>query len=622
MKGNVRTKHFLWVIAGISLLGFFLRLWVCFEFRNLPFVSDPPAGTDMATYLKFAQGVLNGKIPDHFYYQPFYYTIYLPTALFLSLGSTFGVGVTHALLGAATIWFTGMCAGRLFGRTGGIIAAAMLCLARFHIFYTPFMLLAVLQSFWVIFLLFLVLRAYDHNRWRDWAWVALGLSVTILTRGNALLFLPLILALLCWRNRLRKNVLVFIIPVFVILTYLPQLPFALRNLHHFGRWVGPSSAKDAVLALGNTPESPPGGLSYPLAYHDWMEQAGRPGEERIPVTRNIRRWIKRDPLAFVELKFRMFLLFWDRREIPNNVNFPAVAIHSTCLRLPVLLGFGLIAPMAICGLFTGRYRGKPGRLLAAGMVAVYCLSTVLFYILARFRLPVVPLLCVFGGGGGRMALERIKGLLAKKKPRPSFSRLTIGLASGSVIVWLLYPVYTMRWGPALLRVARPSGTSVSLSEWGVARDHLPFFPFGWPGVKLNDRFMNVTKTLVLVSDTNVGNPHMEGGAEVAFFVSPGSEVEFKCTAPSGAVQISNLTFPADGYPPLQWVPVPYIPDLAERTARISFEVRKIKGDVSLAVDRQVNYGRTLLGETKENLTPLQGEAVCRLFIPQNNPRMK
>ena len=66
---------FLW---GITIAGMILRLIVSFELlQNDPATSDPMKESDMATYIRIADGILQGKFPDTFYYQPFYYTIFL-----------------------------------------------------------------------------------------------------------------------------------------------------------------------------------------------------------------------------------------------------------------------------------------------------------------------------------------------------------------------------------------------------------------------------------------------------------------------------------------------------------------------------------------------------------------
>ena len=81
-----RSRRFLWELAAITVVALGLRLVVCAELQDLPSVRTPWIGTDMATYRRLAMDLLAGKLPDAFYYQPFYYAVFLP-AVYASLGS-------------------------------------------------------------------------------------------------------------------------------------------------------------------------------------------------------------------------------------------------------------------------------------------------------------------------------------------------------------------------------------------------------------------------------------------------------------------------------------------------------------------------------------------------------
>ena len=121
----------------------------------------------MATYLRLASDIRHGQFPDHYDYQPFYYTVVLPLVVPDS-GSKFWLLALQTIIGAGTVYLCGLCAAIVFGRVYGWVAAALLALARFHVFYTPFALYEVLQSFWIALLCYLTLRAWQHNRLRQW----------------------------------------------------------------------------------------------------------------------------------------------------------------------------------------------------------------------------------------------------------------------------------------------------------------------------------------------------------------------------------------------------------------------------------------------------------------------
>ncbi|MCF7853695.1 MAG: glycosyltransferase family 39 protein [Candidatus Pacebacteria bacterium] len=470
-----RTWIFRALLLGICLLGFVLRLWFCLEQRNAPAVRAPLSVTDMATYNKLADDILNGQIPTTFYYQPFYYAVFIPAVRILLGNLSLAVSLAQAVLGACTIWLIGMLGARLFGRRTGIFAAIALAMAQFHIFYTPFALLAVLLAFLLTLLTYLTLSAAKNPTLWRWGLVGLVAGLTTLTRGNMILLVPGILILLLWTYRHRFRALAPCLPLFLALFYLPQLPFAIHNYQATGRWTGPSTAQDAVLALGNTPEAPPGipgAMYYPPTYRAWMKEASAPGEDRVPVRQNIVQWIRREPLAFAELKFRMLLLYWNQWEIPNNVYIGQYA-DSAVLNLPFLLRFGIIGTLGLTGMtvWMPRSRRYPRRLLAYWIVLAHCGATLVFYVLARFRLPMVPILCVFAGAA---AEELIRCAEAYQDRRPFAKRLLVWLGTTTAAACLVYAgfeTYRVHLEPYVVAHARPHGVLAEMEDTWRLFDH-------------------------------------------------------------------------------------------------------------------------------------------------------
>ena len=59
----------------------------------------PSTQTDMATYIRLAAEISRGEWPDHYDYQPFYYTVFLPFCLSIVSSSTVLVMIMQTLLG-------------------------------------------------------------------------------------------------------------------------------------------------------------------------------------------------------------------------------------------------------------------------------------------------------------------------------------------------------------------------------------------------------------------------------------------------------------------------------------------------------------------------------------------
>ena len=607
-----RSRRFLLGLAGIALLALALRLTVCAQLATLPAVQDPATTTDMATYKRLAQEILGGRIPEYFYYQPLYYAVFLPVVYGLFGTNPWSVMAVQAVLGAATVWLAGLIAARLFGRWAGLVAAVLLALARYHIFQTPFLLLEVLQGFWLTLLCYLTLRAWESDRGWRWALTALVLSAAVLTRGNALLLAPAVLLLFAWRRRRSPVRVAAGVALILAVVYLPQLPFALHNWHHYGRWTGPSSAEDAVLALGNTPEAPPGGLLYTASFQEWMRRADLPPDQRVPVTHHILNWFRQEPLAFVELKAEMLLLFWHRQEIANNVSLAVQGEKSRLLRAPVLLDFLVIGGLGLTGLLLAWRRRSPRRLFLTGIVVLFWLATVVFYVLARFRLPIVPILCIFGGAAaqhGRFLWHLSRRRVPKLRPRVLAALLA--LTFGFVLVFHGFTFYQDCFGKAILRQVRPYGVFVETRDLFRAYDHGPAVCGGWGLLPIPPDGLLVVKDWRLPPRAPfavlAGCPLR---VRLPLYGRPGDAAELVVQSRAGPSQSVQIEF--GGTSP-QWVEVPLAPvALTADTLQIGVAIRPVKGKLALAVDNNRDYGRTSLVNAAGQTAAVPAEAVVEM----------
>jgi tetratricopeptide (TPR) repeat protein len=117
-------------------------------------------------------------------------------------------------------------------------------------------------------------------------------------------------------------------------------------------------------------------------------------------------YIQERPDEFSRLVLRKGRYFWNRFEIPLNVNFHFLRRFTPFLRVP-LMHFGLISPLALLGLFLAFSRWK--RLLPAyAFIAVYFLSAVAFFVSGRYRLPATPLFILFASFVPWWVYQRIR----------------------------------------------------------------------------------------------------------------------------------------------------------------------------------------------------------------------
>jgi hypothetical protein len=97
---------------------------------------------------------------------------------------------------------------------------------------------------------------------------------------------------------------------------------------------------------------------------------------------------------WLALLVRKLAVFWRAAEIPNNASWAYFKLQAPWLRYSV--SFGVIAPLAVLGLLVGLLRERKASVLALH-VACSIAVCVLFYDLARFRLPAAVAMLPFSG---------------------------------------------------------------------------------------------------------------------------------------------------------------------------------------------------------------------------------
>ena len=106
-------------------------------------------------------------------------------------------------------------------------------------------------------------------------------------------------------------------------------------------------------------------------------------------------YIRDHPGDWLALEGRKFRLFWNRAEIVDTESQESHEDDSPVLRwLASVAHFGVLAPLSCAGVLL-TWRDWRRLWLFYALIVVYLLSVMAFYVLARYRLPVVPLLIVF-----------------------------------------------------------------------------------------------------------------------------------------------------------------------------------------------------------------------------------
>ena len=160
-------------------------------------------------------------------------------------------------------------------------------------------------------------------------------------------------------------------------------------------------------------------------------------------------YIKGNPGAWAALLWRKFQYFWNRFERANVENMYLHGRFPGVLRLP-LLTFGIVAPLALLGVFITRNRWRNLVLLYGGILT-YLLTGLAFYVLARYRVPIVPFLMPFAAA----AVLELIGVARDRR----YAELALLLAALALLAFF-----------SNMTVARdtPQGTSSGLARLGGA----------------------------------------------------------------------------------------------------------------------------------------------------------
>jgi 4-amino-4-deoxy-L-arabinose transferase-like glycosyltransferase len=594
-----RDGFFLKLLIAITIFALILRLLVAWEISSINgginSMFTPAKTTDLATYMDLAKEVASGNFKGSFYYQPFYYAVFLASIYLIVGTNVWFTVIVQAILSALTCFIAGLLAKDVFGKRAGIVAAFLTSISTALLLYVPFYQNETLQAFNLTLLAFLVIKSC--SKWNIFYWTICGLvtSVAILTRGNIWLLLPIIVISLIWsalkkKKKLTKIVLALV--VFTVSVFVLQIPFIWRNTLIAGKLTGPSTAADAVLALRNTIEAPPGGrnpglpagpMEYPAAFNVAMEKA----KAGTSVGQQMFQWLMDSPLSFLELQFRKLLLFWDYREIPNNVSLYGEGSFSNTLQFLLLGRSGVIITFALAGMillliWLIKYKSvKVFTLL--GFIVVYWGAIAIFYNLSRFRAPILPLCAV-------AASFSISFLIGKYQKKKLFTRENLPCLLLFVFtLWVTFgsfDFYRDNLEANIMKVARPLGTILETSKDTQVFDYGPFSFGNWQPL---DRklYPNVFKKSF--------SKKYDGTARWYIFSEDYSSISIKS---SDNNIVEKALVPGQNY-----IETPCVSGVA------TLEVVSIPDNVNLVFDTQRNYNRSWVG----NIV-IPGEFITRLYI--------
>lgn len=438
------------LLLAVLALGLGLRL------ANLADVSDSPFFTrpviDGQVYDNWAMAIVSGDSPREPFYQDPLYPYFLAVIYRVFGHSYLAAYLMQLLLGVGLLLLIYDAARRLFDRRAAVAAALIAALYKPFIFYESQIEKTVLAVFLVGLFIWMLVRSLGSGRllWPLFSGIALGLAV--LTRGNMLLFAPLLpvaVYLAAKRSRPGRRLVAAGLSLAGVL--LVVAPVSARNSVLARGFVLTTTQAGQNLYIGNSPYNTTGQYAAPpwvrpnpeFEQADFAEYARKSaGRELSPMqvsqfyVRTAVDWARTHSRAFARLLWRKTVLYFNNFEIPDNQDMYFFERYSWVLRLP-LLGFGIVFGLGLAGMILLARRSL-ARLSLAVLFFGYAASVIVFFVFSRYRIPSLPALLPFAGGTVAWFADRLRA----GKRQASRRSLAGGLAlvAGSFLL-TTYPVH-------------------------------------------------------------------------------------------------------------------------------------------------------------------------------------
>ena len=434
-----------WAPGIVFALALSLRLAHALQMSASPLFTMP--AVDAATYAEQAASLAAGNWLGHGqgpFWQPPLYPYFLGS-IKLAFPESFYYASrwAQALIGSLTCALLYWVGQRLFGRgvafCGGLMAAAYGPLIYFDARLLP----TGLTTFLTLVSLSLLIRAVERPTRCGFMAAGFALGLASLSAAILAALIPgVALWLLYWQPRYTTSALSLgsrasrprrgqdalasrycrvlsrqqkKAAPFVLGAVLAIAPVTLRNYTIGGDLVPISYNGGVNFYLGNNANSErtlalrPGWEWEELVAWPLREGITRPSVKARFFYRQALEYILNAPLDYLGLLAAKTAQFWRGHEIERNQEIYYWRKYSSVLagtlwKWGVAFPFGLVSPLALLGLLV--YCRRQGLALPVLFVLGYSLAVISFFVAARYRLPIAPLLILFAAYGGHWLYAR------------------------------------------------------------------------------------------------------------------------------------------------------------------------------------------------------------------------
>jgi tetratricopeptide (TPR) repeat protein len=418
-RGKITRGEALFLI-GIVSLALALRFVYHLEMQGNPLVEQ--LQLDEQYHDRWARSIAAGEVIGQgvFFRAPLYpYLLGLSYAIFGNLPDI--PRIAQHLLGGVLILLVYLLTRVLFGRVAAMLASLLAALYSVLIYFEGRLLFDFPVTFLALLWLTLVVFFADRPSWQRYALFGFLFGLICTMRPPFLAIALPLLGYVLWKYvRTKANIVRCAISL-LIAFLIPILVVTVRNALVGEDFVLLASQGGINFYIGNNPLSngctpsvpEAGGVAWENRNVEYIAQHAlghplRPSEVSAYWYAKGWEFIRNEPLAAMQLLLRKFYLFWSHTEIPNNLSYYSFEHSSLLLRI-LPIGFWLIGPLGLAGAMLA-WKEPRARLLLLFLL-LYSLVMIAFFVCDRFRLPVIPLLCIFTG----YAVHRVSVSLTERR---------------------------------------------------------------------------------------------------------------------------------------------------------------------------------------------------------------
>lgn len=378
---------------------------------------------------------------ETFYQAPLY--PYALAVLYTTAGrDPMTVRWAQAVIGSLACVLLAVAGRRFFGEREGLVAGGLLAIYPPAIFFDGLVQKAALDNVLMCALLAIV-GAYCATQRRAVLFAAgTTIGLLALTRENALVFFAILAGWLPFHlveRPARDRALAVVTLTAGVLLVL--IPVGVRNKVVGGDFQITTSQAGSNFYIGNhegaTGRYVPirlGNESYESERTDAKEVAEQaaghalsPGEVSSYWWSRSLAWIRAHPGDWTRLMSRKLMMTWNRAEVPDSESFEAYADHSPLLRTAgALPGFGALLVLGVPGMALS-WRHAPRPTVLYLMLIGFSAAVSFFYVFARYRFPMVPILVLFAASAVVAAIDAVRGKRPELPARAIGAAMIVGL---------------------------------------------------------------------------------------------------------------------------------------------------------------------------------------------------